>query len=199
MNNRISKYVFTALLLAIFLAAAVWAYNHFAKPQPVTYMPQQQAETAQGVQEAANNAEVHISPGQAAEVAQAIHEATSRPPDQVVTTTGAGMTQALASVQGGAQLQIVTDPSKPDQKPDKPKPDQPVNLNVYNIKAYSKTLDQATLYLRFDGITPKPTGGDLSRSWLVSKSGHYIGVGLSYDEDRARGKLRGEFKYTHAH
>ena len=181
--DRIKKVILAALLLAIFLAAGVWAYNYWHQPQPVTYMPQYQAETPLGVQEAANNAGVHISPGQAVEVAHAVHEATTRPPDQVVTTTGAGMPQALASVQGGAQLQIVTDPSKPDKPPDKPAADQPVSLNVYNIRAYPKHLLEVTAYHRAGDIAY------MTRVQVFKRTG-YIGPVVSYDADRAGSKVR---------
>ncbi len=179
-----SKYggrvILAAVFFVLFIAAGVWAYNHFAKPQPVTYMPQQQAETPQGVQSAANNAKVHISPGQAAEVAQAVQEAKMRPPDQTIQTTGAGMTQALASVQQqtGAHLQIVTDPAKPDKPPDKPKPEEPVNLNVYNIKAYPKRMLEVTVYRNAADVAY------LTRVQVFGATG-YLGPVASYDADRS--------------
>ncbi|MDT8901179.1 hypothetical protein [Anaeroselena agilis] len=180
--DRIKKYILAALLVAIFLAAAVWAYNHWHQPQPV-YMPQHQAETPQGIEAAANNAGMHISPGQAQEVSQAVQEATTRPPDQIIQTTGAGMPHALSSVQGGAQLQIVTDPSKPDQKPDKPTADQPVNLNVYNIKVYPKHLLEVTAYQNAADVAY------MTRVTVFKRTG-YLGPVVSYDADRAGSKVR---------
>ncbi len=177
------RVILAVVLIVIFIAAGVWAYNHWHQPQPVTYMPQHQAETAQGVQEAANTAGIHISSGQAQEVAQAVQEATTRPPDQVVTTTGAGMTQTLASVQGGAQLQIVTDPVRPDKPPDKPAADQPVNLNVYNIKAYPKHLLEVTAYQKAVDVAY------MTRVTVFKRTG-YLGPVVSYDGDRAGSKVR---------
>ncbi len=174
-----------AFLLVFCLAVGIMAYNHFTKPQPVTYESQHQAETPQGVQEAANNAGVHISPGQAQEVAQAVQEATTRPPDQVVATTGAGMTQTLASVQQqtGADFQVVTDPAKPDKPPDKPKPAEPVNLNVYNIKAYPKHLIEVTAYQNAADVAY------MTRVTVFKRTG-YLGPVASYDADRAGSKTR---------
>ncbi|MDT8901814.1 hypothetical protein [Anaeroselena agilis] len=185
MNDRVKKIILAALLLAVFLAAAVWAYNHCAKTQPVTYEPQQQAETPQGVQTAANNAGVHVSPDQAQEVAQAVQEAKPWTPDQVIQTTGAGMTQALANVQQqtGAQVQIVTDPAKPDKPPDKPKPEESVNLNVYNVKAYPKRMLEVTVYRDAADVAY------MTRVTVFKRTG-YLGPVVSYDADRAGEKVR---------
>ncbi len=176
------RVILAAVLIVVLIAAAVWAYNRWHQPQPV-YMPQQQAETPQGVQAAADKAGVHISPGQAEEVAQAVHETATRPPDQIIQTTGAGMPQALASVQGGAQLQIVTDPAKPDKPPEKPAADQPVNLNVYNIKAYPKHLLEVTVYQNAGDVAY------MTRVTVFKRTG-YLGPVVSYDADRAGSKVR---------
>lgn len=182
--GRTKKISLAALLMVVFIAAAGWAlYKNWHQPQPVTYMPQHQAETPQGVQEAANTAGVHISLGQAQDVAQAVEQAAARPPDQVVTTTGTGMTQALADIQNGAQLQIVTNPAKPDQKPDKPAADQPVNLNVYNIKAFPKHLLEVTAYRSAADVAY------MTRVMVFKRTG-YLGPVVSYDGDRAGSKVR---------
>lgn len=185
MFDRIKKYGLAVLLPAIFIVAAVWAYNHWHHPQPVTYLPQHQAETPQGVQEAANNAGVHISPGQAQEVAHAVHEATTRPPDRVIQTTGAGITQALDSVQQqtGVQIQIVTDRAKPDNPPEKPKPDQAVTLNVYNTKVYPKHLLEVTVYRNAADVAY------MTRVTVFKHTG-YLGPVVSYDGGRAGSKVR---------
>lgn len=184
-----SKYggrvILAVILFAVLVAAAVWGYNHWHQSQPVTYEPQQQAETPQGIQEAADNAGVHISPGQAQEAAQAIKEATARPPDQIIHTTGAGMAQALADSrkQTRAQVQIVTDPEIPNKLPDKPAADQPVALNVYNIKAYPKHLLEITAYRN------AVDAAYMTRVQVFGATG-YLGPVVSYDADRAGGKVR---------
>jgi hypothetical protein len=166
--------------LLIIVGAGWWAWDMLHPGQPVTYESQQQAETPQGVQEAAHNAGVYISSGQTQEIAQDIQEAATRPPDQIIPTTGAGMTQTLASVQQqtGSDMQIVTDPAKPDQKPTKPPDNQPVNLNVYNIKAYPKHLVEATIYSK---------AADLAYMTRVKVFGYtgYLGPAVNYDADRA--------------
>lgn len=184
-----SKYggrvILVAVLFAVLVAATVWGYNHWHQPQPVTYEPQQHAETPQGVQAAADNAGVHISSGQAKAAANAIKEAATRPPDQVVQTIGAGMTQALADSrkQTGAQVQIVTDPARPDKKPEKPADEQSVNLNVYNIKAYPRHLLEVTVYKNAADVAY------MTRVQVFGATG-YLGPVVSYDADRAGSKTR---------
>lgn len=184
-----SKYggrvILAALLLIVLIAAAIWGYNHWHKPLPTTNMPQQQAETPQGVQEAAENAGVHISQGQAEEAAQAIQEAATRPPDSTIQTTGAGVPQALqeSREEAKADFQIVTDPAKPDQKPEPLRPEQPVNLNVYNVKAYPKHLLEVTVYRNAADVAY------MSRVRVFGATG-YVGPVVDYDGYRARGKVR---------
>jgi hypothetical protein len=184
-NRYGGRVILAVILFAVLIAAAVWAYNHWHQPQPVTYESQQQAETTQGVREAAENAGVHITPGQAQEAAQAIKDAATRPPDQVIQSTGAGMEQALADSrkQAGAQAQIVTDPARPDKPPEKPAADQPVNLNVYNIKPYPKHLLEVTVYRNAADVAY------MTRVQVFGATG-YVGPVVSYDADRKGSKTR---------
>lgn len=186
-RRRLVLYVLLAMLLA---AAGWWAWGKLHPSKPVTEMSQQQAETQQGVLGAAHDCGVHISHGQAVEAAQAIREVATGPPDEVVPTTGAGMPQALqqSQQQSGADIQIVTDPAKPDQKPEQPKPDQPVHLNVYNVKAFPKHLLEATVYPSLTGGLEAADVAYMSRVKVFGFTG-YLGPVLNYDADR-KAKLR---------
>lgn len=128
---------------------------------------------------------VVVGMAEAREVAQAIQEAKTRPPDDTITTTGAGMPQALTNSlhQTRADFQIVTDPANPDKPPEKPNPEQPVNLNVYNVKAYPKHLIEATAYQRAADVAY------MTRVTVFKHTG-YLGPVVSYDADRQSGKVK---------
>lgn len=158
-SQRNPKAVTWAVILLAVLVIALGVYMATHKPQPVTVESQKQAETPQGVQKAAENAQVPISQSQAEEAARAIAEAKDRPPDDVIPTTAQGVEKAANDYKDkvGGDMVIVTDPKNPDQPPplpgkdgkyqikyDGPKtaynPSQPVNLNAYVIKAYPDRL-----------------------------------------------------------
>lgn len=185
MSDIQKRVVLYVILVVVIIAAAVWGYHLLHPPQPTTFQSQQQASTPQGAQEAASIAGFTITPGQAREVAQAVQEATTRPPDNTITTTGAGMPQALTNSlhQTGANFQIVTDPAKPDKPPDKPAADQPVNLNVYNVKAYPKHLVEVTAYQRAADVAY------MTRVTVFKHTG-YLGPVVNYDTDRKSGKVK---------
>lgn len=148
-----------ALILLALLIVALGAYLATHKPQPVTVESQKHAETPQGVQKAAENAQAPISQAQAAEAARAIAAAKGRPPDAVILTTAQGVEKTATNYKDkvDGDFVIVTDPNNPDQPPPLPdkdgkyqlkydgprtvfNPAQPVNLNAYVIKAYPDRL-----------------------------------------------------------
>lgn len=137
-----------ALIVAIILLAigAYFLWAHFHPAQPVTYESQQQAETPQGVQKAADSAQVPITKRQAAEISQYIHENANAPPIATEVTTGARLEQQAANALklNHADFAILTDPVKPAQKPAVKRGDS-VTVNEYLVKAYPGHLLQAGL------------------------------------------------------
>jgi hypothetical protein len=125
------------IVLVLMVAYLAWR----GKPVSVTPLSQEQARTPAGVQLAADKAFVPLSKPQVQEVAVKIVQAETRPPDRVVASTGKDVVKTVESVRKAtkADFAIVTDPQKPQEKP-AVKSDEPVNLNVYNIKAYPKKM-----------------------------------------------------------
>lgn len=142
--------VLYVVVAAAFAVGGYLLYQHFHPPNPVTQMSQEQAETPQGVREAAEQAQVHISHAQAEEIADEICEAPKRQPDRVVETTGAKLanTAEQERVKAGADLAIVADSAQPDKKTDLATipADKPVVLNQYNVQAYPRALLEFTAY-----------------------------------------------------
>ncbi|MDR3563501.1 MAG: hypothetical protein P4N59_18990 [Negativicutes bacterium] len=132
------------VILVVVLAYVVWA--HFHSPRTVTFECQEQAATATGVKQAADNAQVPLSSFQTKEVAQYIQSSVNIPPTNIVPTTGANLKQTIAQEQNKfkADFTIVTDPKNPSItiNPATIPPYIPVTLNQYNIKAYPAHLIQ---------------------------------------------------------
>jgi hypothetical protein len=125
------------------------------KPEKTVSLPQEQARAAVGVQLAADAAMVPLTTVQAREAARRIDTITVKtPPERVVSTTGAAVGKTVEDLrqEKGADFSIVTNPQKPSEKPIL-KPDDPVNLNVYNIKAYPQKLVEVGIGVR---------GGDIA-------------------------------------
>jgi len=140
---KIHARILTVTLCVVAVVMAYhWAADKFRAP-PVVAVTQQSAQTVQGVQQAAVAAKVPLSSYQAAELAQAVERSATKPPDQIVQTTGSAWEKMAEKIrkQSGADMVMVTDPKRPNEKP-APKKDEPVNLNVYNIKAYPKDFQQ---------------------------------------------------------
>ena len=145
-------------------------------------MPQEQAETTQGVKQASENAHVEIDNAQAQEIASTVREirVVEKAPEYAVQTTGDKAQEASEKAQeaAGADFAIVTNKdttqeAKPlDELPD----DAQVILNQYNVQAYKKHINTIEYQ-----PTEKVVG--YTHQWKVSKSGHYMGVGADYDID----------------
>jgi hypothetical protein len=137
-----------ALIVAIILLAigAYFLWEHIHPIKPVAYESQQQAETPQGVQQAADSAQIPITKRQAAEIGQYIRENAKAAPMAKEATTGARLEQQAANALkfNHADYAILTDPVKPDQKA-VVKPGDSVTVNEYLIKAYPGHLLQAGL------------------------------------------------------
>lgn len=174
------------ILIVVVLAVALWRYMH--RPEPVTTESQVQAETVQGVTQAANSAHIGLAPDQAQQAADQIHYiyAHDIQPVYTVTTTGANAENQAQAAQkaAGADFSIITDKAHPHEKVDLNNipASSTVELNQYNVQAYKKTLHTVEVspdidYTGVRGIGE--IGYIVSRK--VSESGKYVGVGASYN------------------
>ena len=194
------------LLGVLILCVAGWfTWQHFHQPQPVTAESQQQAETAAGVDLAAENAHIIMLQAQLAEAAQQIAELKNKPPEKIIQTVPYKVTKTVEveRQKSGADFAIVTDPKQPDKQVnlkevEKLSADTPVTLNQYNVFAYKKVIRGVNVYpdwsktvqgkFKLDEVT-----ADVSRR--ITKDGKYIGVVAGYDfnHDHAKAGIRYSF------
>lgn len=184
-NDLAGGFVFGCV--AVIAAALLFIIDTTLKPapEPVTTIPQQQAETPAGVEKAANNAHIKLDSGQTKQVSETIREirVTEKEPVYIIQTTGdkAQEVSEKASKQEKADFSIVTDKDHSDEavELDKLDENETVNLNQYNIQAYKKQLNTIE-------YQPWEKTIGYTHSWKVSKSGKYLGVGADYDIDDKR-------------
>ena len=184
-NDLAGGFVFGCV--AVIAAALLFIIDTTLKPapEPVTTIPQQQAETPAGVEKAASNAHIKLDNGQTKQVSETIREirVTEREPVYIIQTTGdkAQEVSEKASKQEKADFSIVTDKDHSDEavELDKLDENETVNLNQYNIQAYKKQLNTIE-------YQPWEKTIGYTHSWKVSKSGKYLGVGADYDIDDKR-------------
>lgn len=137
-----ARILVAVLAIALLVVIYHWAADKFRAP-PVIATTQQTAQTPQGVQTAAQQAKVPVSMAQAAMIAQSVQQSAGKPPDYSVPTSGSAWESMAEKIRkkDGADFSMVTDPKRPNEKP-APKPTEPVNLNVYNIKAFPNHFEQ---------------------------------------------------------
>ena len=173
------------VVFVVCIFVCLWAMIHREPPNIETTMPQQQAETPVGVQQASENAHVKLDYGQATQVSEIIKEirVTEKEPVYVIQTTGSEVKEVSENVvkQEKADFAIVTDKDNPEKavELDKLDKDTIVNLNQYNIKAYKNHINTIEYY-------PSEKTVGYTHQWKISKSGKYIGVGVDYDTDDER-------------
>lgn len=173
---------FIIIVTVLFVAFYIYQFFHGHLTKPVTTMPQQQAETPAGVEKAANNANIELDYGQAKQVSETIKEirVTEKEPVYVIQTTGSEAKEVSENVvkQEKADFAIVTDKDNPEKvvELDNLDKDATVNLSQYNIKAYKNHINTVEYY-------PSEKTIGYTHQWKVSKSGHYMGVGVDYDTD----------------
>ena len=151
------KWILRALVIILVMALLILGWNLLHPPQKVTFESQKNATTAQGAQEAANNAQIPLVHGQAAEVGVLISEAAKTPPAASVEATGETLEKVVLQEQktAKADFSIVADAKNPNLTPvvgnGKIVPaantevitqNTPVILNQYNVKAYPDQLLQ---------------------------------------------------------
>lgn len=137
-ERRYRRYCLLLIIVCVSLAAII-AFLAWRQPQPttVTSLSEEQARTPAGVQLAAEQALVPLSRQQSRDAAAKIEQAADRRPDRVMAVTGKEVANTVESVRKDtkADFALITDPRKPQEKPSV-KTAEPVNLQVYNIKAY---------------------------------------------------------------
>ena len=176
-GHKLEVFVVLELILIAFAL-----YHLLKPPETITVMPQEQAETTQGVKQASENAQVKIDNAQAQEIASTIREirVVEKAPEYTVHTTGDKAQEASEKAQeaAGADFAIVTnkDTTQEAKQLDELPADTQVTLNQYNVQAYKKHINTIEYQ-----PTEKVVG--YTHQWKVSKSGHYMGVGADYDID----------------
>ena len=176
-GHKLEVFVVLELILIAFAL-----YHLLKPPETITVMPQEQAETMQGIKQASENAQVKIDDAQAQEIASTIREirGVDKAPEYTVQTTGDKAQEASEKAQevAGADFAIVT--NKDNEQEAKPLDELPadtqVTLNQYNVQAYKKHINTIEYQ-----PTEKVVG--YTHQWKVSKSGRYMGVGADYDID----------------
>lgn len=136
------KVIFCIVLIVICFGAGMMAQKYWFAPPVITqYMSQNDAQKPESIQNAADASKTNISPEQRDSIAHDIERASGAKPDEQILTTGANLQSTLDNLHQNtnSDFQIVTDPQKPNQKPNII-PNQPYDLNVYNIKAYPSQL-----------------------------------------------------------
>lgn len=176
-GHKLEVFVVLELILIAFAL-----YHLLKPPETITVMPQEQAETTQGVKQASENTHVEIDNAQAQEIASTIREirVVEKAPEYAVQTTGDKAQEASEKAQEAARADfaIVTnkDTTQEAKQLDELPADTQVTLNQYNVQAYKKHINTIEYQ-----PTEKVVG--YTHQWKVSKSGHYMGVGANYDID----------------
>ena len=179
-GHKLEVFVVLELILIAFAL-----YHLLKPPETITVMPQEQAETTQGVKQASENAQVKIDNAQAQEIASTIREirVVEKAPEYAVQTTGGKAKEASEKAQEatGADFAIVTnkDTAQEVKQLDELPADTQVTLNQYNVQAYKKHINTIEYQ-----PTEKVVG--YTHQWKVSKSGRYMGVGADYDIDEQK-------------
>ena len=177
-------------ILSIVLAAVLLflLYHHLNPPQTITQDTQEQAETVQGIQTAAQAAQVPIDSQQAPTAAQEIKRiADSGTAQNYVTYTTvqqAPAAEKAAQDKAGADFSIVTNrdsPGKTAADLSKLPASTPVTLNQYNVQAYKKVLHTIEIAPDIQNKTIDEVGYTVSRK--ISSDGKYIGIGATYNID----------------
>lgn len=177
-------------ILSIVLAAVLLflLYHHLNPPQTITQETQEQAETVQGIQTAAQAAQVPIDSQQAQTAAQEIKRiADSGTAQNYVTYTTvqqAPAAEKAAQDKAGADFSIVTNrdsPGKTAADLSKLPASTPVTLNQYNVQAYKKVLHTIEIAPDIQNKSIDEVGYTVSRK--ISSDGKYIGIGATYNID----------------
>ncbi len=196
--TRIKVTIAIWAMALLFLGGYLIYEYFFAKPQLDTYESQQQAETSQGVKEAANNAHVDMLQSQLDEAAKQIAALKNKGPDTITHTVVQQVPVVVEKERqkSGADFVIITNPKNPDQKVDlsQYKENDPIVLNQYNVHAYKKILRQVDYAPKnVDNWTPAEVGYSVSRK--ISNDGKYLGVAVDHNFDNKKTIVKLRYTY----
>lgn len=201
-KGLLSKFKWPIVVVVILVIALLVYGCHKDKTQPVTGMSQQQAETVQGVQLAADNAQVPMLQSQLEEARAEIARLKNLPPDVIVKTKTEYVVKEVEKgvTRSGADFAILTDSDNPDKpvKVDELPANADITLNQYNVHAYKPIFRQweiAPDWARLAQGKFKIDSAGYGVSKKISKSGKYIGVKVQYDFDDKAGKLFTTYNY----
>lgn len=179
------KQILIAIGLVLLGTCIGYALRGVQEPKIVS-IPQHQAESKEGVKQAASKAGVELNDGQAAEIAKEVPNAKK---EYTVATTMKDLPKTAESERNKAQadFSMITDPNNPDESFDLSKYDKntAVELNQYNIKAYKKRLWGVNYYPR-NLHDLKPAMISVDHSIKISKSGKYLGASVAHNLDNHR-------------
>ena len=176
-GHKLEVFIVLELILIAFAL-----YHLLKPPETITVMPQEQAETTQGVKQTSENAHIKIDNAQTQEVASAIREirVVEKAPEYAVHTTGDKAKEASEKAQEAAAADFAIVTNKDTAQEEKPLDELPadtqVTLNQYNVQAYKKHINTIE-------YQPAEKVVGYIHQWKVSKSGRYMGVGADYDID----------------
>ena len=183
-HKTVCLYVIGIVLAAVLL---LLFYKHLNHPQTITQETQEQAETVQGIQTAAQAAQVPIDSQQAQTAAQEIKRIadSGTAPSYVTYTTvqQAPAAEKAAQEKAGADFSIVTNKDSPGKTVDLSKlsASTPVTLNQYNVQAYKKVLHTIEIAPDIQNKSIDEVGYTVSRK--ISSDGKYLGIGATYNID----------------
>ena len=183
-HKTICLHVIGIILTAVLLFLL---YHHLNPPQTITQETQEQAETTQGIQTAAQAAQVPIDSQQAQTAAQEIKRIaeSGTSPNYVTYTTvqQAPAAEKAAQEKAGADFSIVTNKDSPVKAADISNlpASTPVTLNQYNVQAYKKVLHTIEIAPDIQKKSIDEVGYTVSRK--ISSDGKYLGIGATYNID----------------
>ena len=167
------------VIIIVFVLAIVLGFFLYLNKtgQTVTITSQNEAETPQGIQAAAQKAKIKLLEEQAVETAALIQKLKDKEPEYMVQTIvkEVAVVSEQERIKNNADFAIITKHDDPDYKfnPDDFDKDDVINLNQYNIKAYKK---------RIVGVSYYPNKfASIDYSKKVSNSGHYLGISVIQD------------------
>ena len=181
-----------AVSVIFLLIIGYLSYQLLNKHKNATYEAQEQAETVQGVQIAADNAHVKILQSQLDEAKNQIAALKNRKPDAVVQTVVKEVPVIIEKERDKAKADfaIITNPKEPNKKVDLGdyKQTDPIVLNQYNVHAYKKVLRGITYYPKqINDWQPQEITVDWSRK--ITRDGKYVGIAAGYDFEQDKAKI----------
>ncbi len=188
----------TALIIICIVGFFIW--QHFNKPQPVTSMSQQQAETPAGIELAAKNAHIAMLQSQLEEAAKQVEEYKNKPPDKIVVTEVKEVIKVVERERAavGADFAMITDPAHPQtvnlKDIEKLPADTSVTLNQYNLFVYRKKFQQIEITPDWAELAQgklKLDEAGYSINKRITKTGEYIGFKVAYNlkHEEAKGTV----------